>query len=209
MEASISMCHKCLLEISAEAEDESGKKKSSPTSSLRKDKNFIALLSELEVQKVRPGGYGMHPKMEMLKLLLLQHFGARMGEEEETRAMVFVTYRDCVDEIVHILNEESPLLKATRFIGQGTDKQGRKGFAQKEQLEVSPELCPRMPFVDLWAQVIAKFKAGEFNVLVSTSIGEEGLDIGEVDMIVCYDAQKTPIRMVCDIQTHLFYMYNS
>lgn len=37
-----------------------------------------------------------------------------------------------------------------------------------------------------------------YNVLVSTSIGEEGLDIGDVDMIVCYDAQKTPIRMVTD-----------
>ena len=33
---------------------------------------------------------------------------------------------------------------------------------------------------------------------MSTSIGEEGLDIGEVDLIVCYDAQKTPIRMVSD-----------
>ncbi|KAG1769606.1 hypothetical protein EDD22DRAFT_977468 [Suillus occidentalis] len=156
-----------------------GRRRGSATSSLRKDKNFMALLSELEVQKVRPGGYAMHPKMETLKMLLLQHFGARMGEGEETRAMVFVTYRECVDEIVHILNEEQPLLKVMRFIGQGTDKQGRKGFAQKEQLEV-----------------IKKFKAGEFNVLVSTSIGEEGLDIGEVDMIICYDAQKTPIRMV-------------
>ena len=48
-------------------------------------------------------------------------------------------------------------------------------------------------------QVIKKFRAGDFNVLVSTSIGEEGLDIGEVDMIVCYDAQKTPIRMVCHL----------
>ncbi|KAG0697158.1 hypothetical protein DFH29DRAFT_947571 [Suillus ampliporus] len=178
MEASIGMCHNNLLEISAEKKDDSGKKKSA-TSDLRKDKNFMALLNELEVQKVRPGGYGMHPKMETMKMLLLQHFGARMDEGEETRAMVFVTYRECVDEIVHILNEESPLLKVTRFIGQGTDKQGRKGFAQKEQLEV-----------------IRKFKAGEFNVLVSTSIGEEGLDIGEVDMIVCYDAQKTPIRML-------------
>lgn len=45
-------------------------------------------------------------------------------------------------------------------------------------------------------QVIQKFKTGEFNLLVSTSIGEEGLDIGEIDLIVCYDAQKTPIRMV-------------
>lgn len=31
---------------------------------------------------------------------------------------------------------------------------------------------------------------------MATSVGEEGLDIGEVDLIVCYDAQKTPIRMV-------------
>jgi ERCC4-related helicase len=41
-------------------------------------------------------------------------------------------------------------------------------------------------------------------VLVSTSIGEEGLDIGEVDMIICYDAQKTPIRMVCTVQVTPF-----
>ena len=33
-------------------------------------------------------------------------------------------------------------------------------------------------------------------MLVATSIGEEGLDIGEVDLIVCYDASASPIRMV-------------
>ncbi|KAG1775827.1 hypothetical protein EV702DRAFT_1234182 [Suillus placidus] len=85
----------------SEKEDDSGKKKGSATSGLCKDKNFMALLSELEVQKVCPGGY------------------------------------------------EKLLLEVTRFIGQGTDKQGRKGFVQKEQLEV-----------------IKKFKAGEFNVLL-------------------------------------------
>lgn len=52
--------------------------------------------------------------------------------------------------------------------------------------------------------MLRKFKAGEFNVLVSTSVGEEGLDIGEVDMIVCYDAQKTPIRMVCHLSLFSF-----
>ena len=31
---------------------------------------------------------------------------------------------------------------------------------------------------------------------MATSVGEEGLDIGEVDIIVCYDAPKSPIRMV-------------
>jgi len=47
-----------------------------------------------------------------------------------------------------------------------------------------------------FAQVIKDFKEGKYNVLVSTSIGEEGLDIGEVDIIVCYDSQKAAIRMV-------------
>ncbi|KAI6005074.1 hypothetical protein F5J12DRAFT_921301 [Pisolithus orientalis] len=182
MEASTEMCMNCLQEYVTEKEkDHDGKK--GPKNALKNDPTFQKLLSELESHKGRPGGFGMHPKMETLKLLLMQHFGSRMadGEEtsEDTKAMVFVTYRECVDEIVAMLNEERPLLKATKFVGQGLDKKGRKGFAQKEQLEV-----------------IRKFKAGEFNVLVSTSIGEEGLDIGEVDMIVCYDAQKTPIRML-------------
>jgi ATP-dependent DNA helicase MPH1 len=48
----------------------------------------------------------------------------------------------------------------------------------------------------IMSKVVERFKKGEWNVMVCTSIGEEGLDIGEIDVIVCYDAQKTPIRMV-------------
>jgi len=44
--------------------------------------------------------------------------------------------------------------------------------------------------------IIKKFKAGEFNCLVATCVGEEGLDIGEVDLIICYDSGFSPIRMV-------------
>ncbi|KAI7524961.1 hypothetical protein KC331_g17814 [Hortaea werneckii] len=44
--------------------------------------------------------------------------------------------------------------------------------------------------------VIQDFKAGKFNTLIATSIGEEGLDIGDVDLIVCYDASSSPIRML-------------
>jgi superfamily II DNA/RNA helicase len=39
-------------------------------------------------------------------------------------------------------------------------------------------------------------RAGEFNVLVCTCIGEEGLDIGTVDLIVCYDTVQAPTRLV-------------
>ncbi len=41
-----------------------------------------------------------------------------------------------------------------------------------------------------------RFKEGEINTLIATCIGEEGLDIGEVDLIVCFDSGHTPIRMI-------------
>ena len=31
---------------------------------------------------------------------------------------------------------------------------------------------------------------------MATSIGEEGLDIGEIDLIICYDVQISPVRML-------------
>lgn len=63
--------------------------------------------------------------------------------------------------------------------GMVLDGKAASGMSQKEQ-----------------QQVIADFKSGKFNTLIATSIGEEGLDIGEVDVIVCYDASASPIRMV-------------
>ena len=37
---------------------------------------------------------------------------------------------------------------------------------------------------------------GDFNCLVATCIGEEGLDIPQVDLIVCFDATSSPTRAV-------------
>ena len=45
-------------------------------------------------------------------------------------------------------------------------------------------------------QVLQKFRNGGYNTIVSTSVGEEGLDIGDVDLIVCFDASSSPIRLV-------------
>jgi ATP-dependent DNA helicase MPH1 len=45
-------------------------------------------------------------------------------------------------------------------------------------------------------QVIEKFKKNDYNCLVATSIGEEGLDIGEVDFIIIYNCPKTSIKAV-------------
>ncbi|KAH9006014.1 P-loop containing nucleoside triphosphate hydrolase protein [Lactarius hatsudake] len=168
LEASPQMCFRSLTE---EAEGAASDK----PSGLNKDPAFQTLVTELRLQK--SNGFAVHPKLEMLKVLVMDHFGQRLRDEnasdadvrvgEDTRAMVFVTFREAVDEIVDFLNQDSPLLRANKFIGQGIDKKGNKGLAQREQLDI-----------------INQFKSGE------------GLDIGEVDLIVCYDAQKTPIRML-------------
>lgn len=50
-------------------------------------------------------------------------------------------------------------------------------------------------------QVLEKFKKDEINILVATSVAEEGLDIGEIDSIICYDVSKDPTRTVSDVNS--------
>jgi ATP-dependent DNA helicase MPH1 len=129
----------CFLTLTEEALAEGA------ASRLSKDLAFQVLMTELRSQK--SSGFAVHPKLETLKTLVIDHFGQRLRDQdasndgvhvgEDTRAMVFVTYREAVDEIVDSLNQESPLLRATKFIGQGIDKKGNKGLAQREQLDVS------------------------------------------------------------------------
>jgi ERCC4-related helicase len=45
--------------------------------------------------------------------------------------------------------------------------------------------------------------------MVATSIGEEGLDIGEVDLIICYDSQSSSIRLVRKRQKTHSYTHTS
>lgn len=119
-----------------------------------------------------------HPKMIKCVDVILDHFSTELGNgNDSTRVMVFCSLREAVHEIVDLLNTQDGV-KATPFVGQASDKRGR-GLTQKEQQEI-----------------IQKFKKGDFNVIVATSIGEEGLDIGEVDLIVCYEAVKDSVRML-------------
>lgn len=74
--------------------------------------------------------------------------------------------------------KDEQLERNARRTGSSEDAQ-IKGMTQKQQKEV-----------------IQKFRTGEYNVLVCTSIGEEGLDIGEVDLIICYDTTSSPIKNI-------------
>lgn len=149
----------------------------------------------------KPGGtllnrrFVGHPKLENLIDLTREFFRTAAND---SKAIIFSAYRDSGQEILRVLQEHVPQCRPHLFIGQaagrasttessdgggGNNKKsgggGGGGMSQKEQ-----------------QAVVARFKAHELNTLVATSIGEEGLDIGEVDLIVCYDASSSPIRML-------------
>lgn len=121
--------------------------------------------------------YG-HPKLDRLQEIVVAHFESFQQKGEATRAIVFCEYREGVVEICEMLKNFEPLVKPVAFMGQSVGK-STKGITQKQQLEI-----------------MEKFKRGLYNTLVSTSVGEEGLDIGEVDLIICFDAKNSPIRQV-------------
>ncbi len=118
----------------------------------------------------------IHPKYYALKSLLLQEF----KNNPQSRVLVFVKLRDSVKNIVSKLNDtSSSVIKSTRFVGQATKSKDDKGLSQKKQLEI-----------------LEQFKQGQYNVLVSTNVGEEGLDIAECDLVVFYDVVASEIRFI-------------
>ncbi|KAL8919159.1 MAG: hypothetical protein Q9208_006919 [Pyrenodesmia sp. 3 TL-2023] len=161
---------------------ESGSKGNKYWKEVNESDSFQKMMSRVQVWINNPDFVG-HPKLEYLQRVVLNHFldageGRGADAPSGTRIMVFAHYRDSAEEIARVLKRNEPMIRPRVFVGQATSKES-EGMDQKTQLNV-----------------IQKFKTGTYNTLVATSIGEEGLDIGEVDLIVCYDASASPIRML-------------
>jgi len=89
------------------------------------------------------------------------------------KSLIFTSYRDSVDMIYTQLNQMG--ISAGILIG----KAGDTGLKQKKQIET-----------------VQKFRDGEFQVLVATRVGEEGLDIAEVNQVIFYDNVPSSIRFI-------------
>jgi Fanconi anemia group M protein len=89
------------------------------------------------------------------------------------KALIFTSYRDSVDVIFNKLTEMG--ISAGILIG----KSGETGLKQKKQI-----------------QTVQNFRDGLFRVLVATRVGEEGLDISEVNQVIFYDNVPSSIRYV-------------
>ena len=89
------------------------------------------------------------------------------------KALIFTSYRDSVDLIFNKLTSLG--ISAGILIG----KAGETGLKQKKQIET-----------------VQRFRDGEFQVLIATRVGEEGLDIAEVNQVIFYDNVPSSIRFV-------------
>ncbi|HEC94486.1 MAG TPA: DEAD/DEAH box helicase [Thermoplasmatales archaeon] len=112
------------------------------------------------------------PKLEMTKDIINSHLKKR----DDARVMVFAEYRDTVEMLVSELNKLEKV-QAVRFIGQTTT--AGKGMTQMEQ-----------------KQTLDDFRRGRYNVLVSTSIGEEGIDIPSTSLVLFYEPVPSAIRHI-------------
>ncbi len=138
---------------------------------LLKDNKFVDVMSLVASYE------GEHPKLNVLVRILQEE----MRVNPATRIIVFTNYRDTAEMIIstlHRLNLEKEGIKAVKFIGQAS-KVGDKGLTQKEQVEI-----------------INKFKEGVYNVLVATSVAEEGLDIPATDLVLFYEPIPSAIRSI-------------
>ena len=89
------------------------------------------------------------------------------------KALIFTSYRDSVDLIFNKLTELG--ISAGILIG----KAGDAGLKQKKQIET-----------------VQNFRDGVFQVLVATRVGEEGLDIAEVNQVIFYDNVPSSVRYI-------------
>ncbi len=116
----------------------------------------------------------IHPKFYICKQIILKE----LKVNPDTRILIFSKLRDSVATITSKLKKNS-LIRPKRFVGQATKSSQDKGLSQKKQIEI-----------------LNDFKEGKYNVLVSTNVAEEGLDIAECDLVIFYDVVASEIRLI-------------
>jgi len=113
-----------------------------------------------------------HPKINAL-ISILKDF---IEKNPNSRILVFTHFRVTAQLVADVLNKNG--FSATWFVGQ--QKRGTvEGMTQKTQIET-----------------LKKFSSGEIQILVATSVAEEGIDISECDLVVFYDNVPSAIRRI-------------
>ena len=116
-----------------------------------------------------------HPKLAKT----VEVVSDELHRNPKARVIVFAQYRDTVERIVEEVDRlHDPAVRPARFVGQAS-RTDNAGISQREQVAI-----------------LDRFRAGEVNCLVSTSVAEEGLDIPATDLVVFYEPVPDLIRTI-------------
>lgn len=143
------------------------KKKTKAVQGLSQNEDFMAALGLTERAYEKNLE---HPKMAKLMNILKKEL------KRNRQVIVFSQYRDTVNEIFNRCDENQ--ISAVKFFGQAS-REKEKGLTQKEQKEI-----------------IKAFRMGRYQVLISTSVAEEGMDIPSVNLVILYEPVPSEIRMI-------------
>ena len=146
--------------------DDAKTSKTKAVQNLSKDPNFRVAYIKTKEAIVK----FEHPKMDKLKEIVENTM------TPDKKMIIFTQYRDSgakIDEQISRIKGISSRL----FVGQSTKK--HSGMSQKEQL-----------------QTLEDFRNGIYNILIMTSVGEEGLDIPQVNTVLFYEPIPSAIRSV-------------
>jgi Fanconi anemia group M protein len=150
--------------------DTSSPDSSKATKSVVSDPLFKAVLNKVSaLRSERP------PKVDALERFVKQ----KLREDPKARIIAFTHFRDTATLVFDSLEKYSDMgIRPIRFVGQasrGVDQ----GLSQKKQKEV-----------------LDRFREGEYNVLIATSVAEEGLDIPGADLVIFYEPIPSEIRTI-------------
>lgn len=149
------------------AEEAASKGGSKASRDILKDPNVLEAIAYIRSLKIE------HPKIQEIVTIVKE----QLTRNKESKIIVFTHYRD-TSSIVYKELEKLPVAKPVRFIGQAT-KSTDKGLTQKTQIDI-----------------IRRFSANDYNVLIATSVAEEGLDIPSTDLVVFYEPVPSEIRTI-------------
>lgn len=101
-----------------------------------------------------------------------------LEKNSDSRIIVFTHFRKTSDILTTYFSKNSSLIRPVRFVGQAS-KEEDEGMNQKMQEEI-----------------LNDFRLGKYNVLVATSVAEEGLDIPSTDRVIFYEPVPSEIRTI-------------
>jgi Fanconi anemia group M protein len=153
--------------VSRIATEASSKGGSKASRDIMKDPNVLEAIAYVKSLKIE------HPKIQEIVTIVKE----QLTLKKESKIIVFTHYRDTSLYVLKQL-EKIPIAKPVRFIGQA-GRENDKGLTQKEQIDI-----------------IRRFKKDEYNVLIATSVAEEGLDIPSTDLVVFYEPVPSEIRTI-------------